>query len=73
MKISPDKKFYAESNGALLNVVSRENEEERYLLALNQYELRKPKVFRWSSDSKAVRMFVALGIPFDAAGVLSAD
>jgi hypothetical protein len=30
-KISPDKKFYAETNGALLNVVSRENAAVKYL------------------------------------------
>lgn len=70
-KISPDKKFYAESNGALLNVVSRENEAERFSLALNQYKSRKPEIFRWSQDSKAVGMFIARGIPFDAGGYMS--
>lgn len=60
-----------ETNGALLNVVSRENEAERYSLALNQYELRKPELFRWSSDSKAIGIFVARGIPFDAGGYMS--
>ena len=67
-KISPDKKYYAESNGALLNVVSRENDSERYSIALNNYDLRKPDIFRWSADSKAIGMLIARGIPFDAGG-----
>lgn len=67
-KISPNKKFYAESNGALLNVVSRENQAERYSIALNKYDLRKPDIFRWSADSKAIGMFIVRGIPFDAGG-----
>lgn len=67
-KISPNKKFYAESNGALLSVISRENQAERHSITLNNYELRKPDIFRWSSDSTAIGMFIARGIPFDAGG-----
>ena len=63
-KISPDKKFYAETNGALLNVVSCETEKQIHSIALNQYELRKPEIFRWSNDSKAIGMFIALGYSF---------
>lgn len=70
-KISPDKKFHAESNGALLNVVSRENETERFSLALNKYNLRKPEIFRWSANSKAVGIFITLGVPSDAGGFTS--
>lgn len=53
-RISPNKKFYAESNGALLNVVSLENSSERHTLSLNNYELRKPNIFRWSADLNAI-------------------
>lgn len=67
-KISPDKKYYAERNGALLNVVSRENQAERYSIALNNYDLRKPDIFRWSADSTAIGVFIVRGIPFDAGG-----
>ncbi|HRH44962.1 MAG TPA: hypothetical protein PKY82_25210 [Pyrinomonadaceae bacterium] len=67
-KISPNKKFYVESNGALLNVASRENDSERYTIALSNYELRKPDIFCWSADSQAIGMFIVRGIPFDASG-----
>ena len=70
-KISPDKKFYAETNGALLNVVSREDEKQIHSIALNQYELRKPEIFRWSSDSKAIGMFIARSLPFDNGGLIT--
>lgn len=67
-KISPNKNYYAELNGALLNVVSLKNDSERYSIALNNYELRKPDIFRWSADSKAIGIFIVRGIPFDAGG-----
>ncbi len=68
-KISPNKKFYAESNGALLNVVSCENQTERYTIALNNYQLRKPNIFRWSADSKAIGMLIARSLPYDDGGL----
>ncbi len=71
-KISPDKKFYAETNGAILRVVSREDETKHYSLALNQYELRKPEIFRWSADSSAVGMFIIKGVLSDVGGYMSA-
>jgi hypothetical protein len=64
-KISPNKKFYAESNGALLNVVSCENQSDRYSIALNNYELRKPNIFRWSADSNAIGMLIGRSVPID--------
>lgn len=64
-KISPNQKFYAESNGALMNIVSRENPSERYTIALNNYELRKPNIFRWSADSNAVGMLIGRSFPID--------
>lgn len=70
-KISPDKKFYIESNGALLNIFLRATEKQIHSIGLNQYDLRKPEIFRWSSDSKAVGMFITRGIPFDAGGYMS--
>jgi len=70
-KISPNKKFYAESDGAFLNVFSRETGSRIHSLALDLYELRKPEIFRWSRDSKAVGMYIALGIEFDAGGYMS--
>lgn len=69
--ISPNKKYYAESNGALLNVFSRESKTQIHSIALNQYDLRKPDIFRWSSDSQAIGMFIARGIPYDAGGYMS--
>jgi hypothetical protein len=33
--------------------------------------LRKPEIFRWSNDSKAIGVFVARGIEFDAGGYMS--
>ena len=65
MKISPDKKFYAETNGALLSIFSRETEKQVHSIALNQYELRKPEIFRWSNDSKAIGMFIARSLSFN--------
>ncbi|HMS40682.1 MAG TPA: hypothetical protein PKE69_10675 [Pyrinomonadaceae bacterium] len=62
-KISPNKKFYVETNGALLKIFSRETESQIHTLALNQYDLRKPEIFRWSSDSKSIGVFIARSLP----------
>lgn len=70
-KISPDKKFYVERDGALLNVFSRATDTPIHSIALPQYNLRKPEIFRWSANSKAVGIFIALGIPYDAGGYQS--
>ena len=70
-KVSPDKKFYAETNGALLSIFSRETEKQIHSIALNQYELRKPEIFRWSNDSKAIGMFIARSLPFNNGSFIS--
>ncbi len=71
-KISPNKKFSAETNGALVNVVSRKDRFERYSIALNNYDLIKPDIFRWSADSEALGMLITRSIPYDAGGWMGA-
>lgn len=57
-KFSPNKKFYAENNWSLLQVVSCNKGAKAYSLALEKYGFPKPLIFRWSQDSQAIGMIL---------------
>lgn len=70
-KISPDKKYLAETNGSLLQVFECATDSFIHSLALNKFELRKPEIFRWSQDSKAIGMFIAKSVPVNDGGLVT--